>query len=73
MSLILANVFNEGDEVIIKIYNGEVVEEKSFKTHDEAVNFLVKNNFIIKTESIDNSLNMYSMWFEGRDFGKLPY
>ena len=66
MSVILANVFNENGEAKIKIYNGEIVEEKYFKTHDEAVNFLVRSNFTIKIENVDYVSDTYSLWFESK-------
>lgn len=63
MKVVLANIFNQNQMIIVKTYDEKNVIAEEFDDFDNAVHFLVKNGFTIKSENA-NERGEYSLWFE---------
>lgn len=63
MKVVLANIFNQSQMIIVKIYDEKNVIAEEFDDFDNAVHFLVKSGFTIKSEHA-NERGEYSLWFE---------
>lgn len=57
-----ANVTYNGSKIEVNIYDGAELDVAIFNTFTNAINYLVSNNFVVKTESQDANGN-WSIWF----------
>lgn len=61
----LANLYIvDAPRTVIKFYKGDEIIEKTFNKFDEAINSMVLDGFKMKAITEDDTVGMYSYWFE---------